>query len=286
MPNQPTGPKRRRFRRPRIAPSGYRRGRPRPVGGSRQKNQAGQGRGFFARPDKLAGPGDGDAAGPADPIGAGQDRHFPPRAIIFLEGEEARSIFQVIEGAVMLYRLLPDGRRQVIELLSPGGLFGCVPQPVRDCCAETLVATRCLEIDRDAVNRSADVASQIGRQLALQLGSLHEHVMRLGRKSALERIASFLMDYVPDRGRQPCPGPRTYNDAALFELTLTRQEIADYLGLTIETVSRLLTNLKRGDVVRMNGLEEIVVTDVCRLCRLTGTHLTRGPRCSARGEPG
>ena len=234
----------------------------------------------------LAGQGDGGAAGAADPIGAGQDRHFPPRAIIFLEGEEARSIFQVIEGAVMLYRLLPDGRRQVIELLSPGGLFGCAPQPVRDCCAETLVATRCLEVGRDVVNRSADMAWHIGRQLALQLGTLHEHVMRLGRKSALERIASFLMDYVPDRGRQPCPGPRTYNDAALFELTLTRQEIADYLGLTIETVSRLLTNLKRGDVVRMNGLEEIVVTDVCRLCRLTGTHLTRGPWCSARGEPG
>jgi len=256
----------------------------RPASASRQIKQAAHDRGFFARPDTFAGPDDGGTVSAVDPIGAGQELHFPPRAIIFLQGDEARSIFQVVEGAVMLYRLLPDGRRQVIELLSPGGLFGCAPQPVRDCSAETLVATQCLELDRDAVNRLPDTAWQIGRRLASQLCTLHEHVMRLGRKSALERIASFLMDYVPDRGRQPCPGPRPYSDEALFQLTLTRQEIADYLGLTIETVSRLLTDLKRSHIVRINGLEEIIVTDVCRLCRLTGTHLTRGRWCSARGE--
>lgn len=213
---------------------------------------------------------------------SGRELDFSPRAIVFLEGEEARSVFQVIEGAVMVYRLLPDGRRQVIELLRSGGLFGCTPSSIRDCSAETLVATRCLEVDRDLIDRSPAVERQIARHLASQLSGLHEHVMLLGRKSARERIASFLMGHIPDRGRQPCPGPRGERDEARLRFMMMRQEIADYLGLTIETVSRVLTSLRRRQILRMHGPEEVVVSDVCRLCRLTGSHLTRGPWCSAR----
>jgi len=65
-------------------------------------------------------------------------------------------------------------------------------------------------------------------------------------------------------------------------LTMTRQEIADYLGLTIETVSRSLTKLRSASVVSINNLDEICIHDVCRLCRLTGTHLTQGRWCSSR----
>jgi CRP/FNR family transcriptional regulator len=209
---------------------------------------------------------------------------FPPRTLIFLEGDDAESVFQIREGAVMLYKLLPDGRRQVVELLGVGDVFGFSPLPVRDCSAETLLPTRCVALERRQVERSPALAQQLSARLSAQLAALHEHVMLLGRKSAMERVTSFLMRCVPGRGGHGCPGPREGDDHADIRLTMTRQEIADYLGLTIETVSRLLSRLKRRGLITIDRLDEIYVSDVCRLCRLTGKHLTRGHWCSSQGS--
>lgn len=204
--------------------------------------------------------------------------------MIFLEGDQLESIFRVVDGTVMLYKLLPDGRRQVVELLGAGDIFGFSPLPVRDCSAETLAPTRCTAFDRDAVERSPALMRMLSSQLYSQLCTLHEHVMLLGRKSAMERIASFLMRCVPGRGGHDCPGPGAGDDHATVRLAMTRQEIADYLGLTIETVSRSLTKLKRRGMVSIDKLDEVGIQNVCRLCRLTGTHLTRGAWCSSRPQ--
>lgn len=208
--------------------------------------------------------------------------HFPPRTTVFLQGDAAGAIFQVIDGAVMLYRLLPDGRRQVVELLAAGDLFGCASLPSRDCAAETLAPTRCVTFERQLLDQSPILAREVVVRLSQQLGALHEHVLLLGRKSARERLASFLMRHVPGRGQWPCPGPGRGHDRARFQLNLLRQEIADYLGLTIETVSRLLTLLRRRGIVRVEGLDAIEVDDVCRLCRLSGSHLTQSQWCSGQ----
>jgi CRP-like cAMP-binding protein len=215
------------------------------------------------------------------PLTAGREVHFEPRTLIFLEGDEVESVFRVIDGLVMLYKLLPDGRRQVVELLGKGDVFGFSRFPVRDCSAEALMATNCLVFDRSYVERSPTLAREWNARLYAQLCSLHEHVMLLGRKSAMERIASFLIRCVPGRGEHGCPGPKKADDRAFIRLTMTRQEIGDYLGLTIETVSRLLGKLRRRGVVGMGKLDEIHVHDVCQLCRLTGTQLPRAEWCSA-----
>jgi CRP-like cAMP-binding protein len=224
---------------------------------------------------------DGPALPPAPP-GTRRDLHLAPRTLVFLEGDEARSLFQVVAGAVMLYKLLPDGRRQIVEVLSDGDVFGCSPLPVRDCSAETLRATHCVALDRALVERSPALVRWLSERLRAQLCALHEHVILLGRKSAMERVTSFLMRCIPGRGRHGCPGPPAEDDRADIRLTMMRQEIADYLGLTIETVSRSLTKLKRRGIVSIGKLDEICVHDVCRLCRLTGTHLTRNGWCSSR----
>ena len=222
--------------------------------------------------------------GLADLQGAGRELHFAPRTVIFLEGDEVDAVFQLTDGAVMLYKLLPDGRRQVVEVLSAGDVFGFSPRSVRDVSAETLVATRVTAFDSATVERSPVLMRKLSAHLYAQLCALHEHVMLIGRKSAIERIASFLMRCVPGRGGHGCPGPRQGDDHADVRLVMTRQEIADYLGLTIETVSRSLGKLKRRDVVSIRKLDEICIHDVCRLCRWTGTHLTQGARCSAHGR--
>jgi CRP/FNR family transcriptional regulator len=225
-----------------------------------------------------------DSEEPADAHRGGRELHFAPRSLIFMEGAEIESVFQIVEGAVMLYKLLPDGRRQVVEVLGAGDVFGFSPLPVRDCSAETLKATHCVAFNRDVVERSPSLVRKLSAHLYSQLCALHEHVMLLGRKSAMERMTSFLMRCVPGRGVHGCPGPGNGADHARVRLTMTRQEIADYLGLTIETVSRSLTKLKRRGVVSIGKLDEIDIHDVCRLCQLSGTHLTRGRSCSAHME--
>ena len=122
-----------------------------------------------------------DAEGPP-PSSIGRKLSFGPRSVIFLEGDEARSIFQVIDGAVMLYKLLPDGRRQVVEVLGAGDVFGCSLPAVRDCSAETLLATRCLAVGREFVEGSPALVRWLNLRLRAQLCALHEHVTLLGAK--------------------------------------------------------------------------------------------------------
>ena len=177
----------------------------------------------------------------AEPEAKGS-RHlaFETRSTVMDEGDEARSIYLIIEGAVMLSKLLPDGRRQIIELLGPGDVFGITNTAVHDVCAETL-------------------------------SHLHDHAVLLGRKSALERVATFLMRLVPGRGGIACIGPSRSNTAHV-RVPMTRQEIADYLGLTLETVSRAFSQLKRDGYLAYGRNDEVTITNVCRLCHCTGAH--------------
>ena len=195
-----------------------------------------------------------------------------PRAHIFREGDRADRVYQLIEGAVMLYKLLPDGRRQVVELLSAGDVFGLSGLAVYNCSAETLAAGSVIAYDRAAAERSPALARLMSAHVRAQFCALHEHALLLGRKSALERVASFVMHCVPGRGGYSCLGPRCGGDSAVVRLGMTRQEIADYLGLTLETVSRALSELRRRGIIAIDKQEEVRVHDVCRMCQLTGAH--------------
>ncbi len=150
----------------------------------------------------------------------------------------------------MLYKLLPDGRRQVVEVIGEGEVFGITCLPIYDCSAETLVAAEVIAYDRAAArSRSSFLVSSTARVDA-QFCAMHDHVVLLGRKSALERVASFVMHCVPGRGGVQLPRPpRAGDDFADIPLGMTRHEIADYLGLTIETVSRVFSEFRRRGMV-------------------------------------
>lgn len=215
---------------------------------------------------------------------ASREFRFSSRTLVFLEGDLVDWIYQITKGMVMLYKLLPDGRRQVVEILGPGNVFGFSPVAVHDCSAEVLTAACCVAFDRAALERSPELMRSLSACLYAQLCALHDHAVLLGRKSAMERMTSFLTRCVPGRGGHGCPGPKDGDDHASIRLKMTRQEIADYLGLTIETVSRTLTRLKERGIVSISKLDEICIHNVCRLCRLSGTHLTRGRWCSSRED--
>jgi len=202
----------------------------------------------------------------------GHRLRFAQHVHLFREGDEASRIYELVDGAVMLYKLLPDGRRQVVELIGPGDVFGISAIPLYACSAETLVPGQAIVHERAVVERSPDLFRRLNAHLQTQFCAMHEHAMLLGRKTALERVASFVMHCVPGRGGYGCPGPRGGDNSINVRLGMTRQEIADYLGLTIETVSRAFSELRRRGVVAIDKQEQVRVNDICRMCKLTGAH--------------
>lgn len=196
---------------------------------------------------------------------------FETRETVFDEGDEARSVYLIIEGAVMLSKLLPDGRRQIIELIGPGDVFGITSTHAHDVCAETLSPTRLVAYDRKRVEETPALQQLITERMRAQICHLHDHAVLLGRKSAQERVATFLMRLVPGRGGVDCIGAAKGN-VAHVNVPLTRQEIADYLGLTLETVSRAFSQLKREGFLSYGRNDGVTITNVCRLCHVTGAH--------------
>jgi CRP/FNR family transcriptional regulator len=199
-------------------------------------------------------------------------QRFGQHVHLFREGDAATRIYELIDGAVMLYKLLPDGRRQVVELIGPGGVFGISAHPIHECSAESLIAGRAIVHDRAVVERTPDLFRRLNARLQAQFCAMHDHAMLLGRKTALERVASFVMHCIPGRGGYGCKGPGAGDNSINVRLGMTRQEIADYLGLTIETVSRAFSELRRRGVVTIDKQEQVRVNDICRMCKLTGAH--------------
>ena len=204
--------------------------------------------------------------------GRGRVMDFDARRMIVDEADKARCVYRILDGSVMISKMLPDGRRQIIELLGPGDVFGITTTGVHQSAAETLAPSRVAAYDRALLDSDPDLQLLIAERLKSQLCALHDHAMLLGRKTARERVATFIIRLLPGRGGGGCRGPAGRVDSHDVTVSLTRQEIADYLGVTLETVSRAFSQLKREGVLAYGHHDPVTVTDVCRLCRLTGAH--------------
>ena len=167
---------------------------------------------------------------------------------VFGEGEPADQVFKVVRGAVRCFRVLSDGRRQICDFYLPGDVFGIEPGQDRRTTAEALTDTVLVAARRSTLVEDED--SGTARRLwALAMADLQrsqDHALTLGRRSANERVASFLVDMAARLG-----------DVDNLELPMTRQDIADYLGLTIETVSRTLTHLQVSGLIKLAGCRSI-----------------------------
>lgn len=200
---------------------------------------------------------------------------FEAHDVVFFEGDPAERIYELVEGAVMLYKLLPDGRRQVVEIIGPEDMFGMLAGKTYDCNAETLAPSVIRVVERRDADTRIAVQRHVTKRLLAQMEALHDHAVLLGRKSAFERVSSFLMRLVPNRGGPSCVGPaggKGGKDECVVVLTMTRQEIADYLGLTIETVSRVISDLKRRGMIAIERQDRIRINNVCGMCHQTGAH--------------
>ncbi len=175
------------------------------------------------------------------------------------EGERADHVYKVVSGAVRGFRVLADGRRQISEFYLPGDLFGYEAGLERRASAEALADTVLVVARRSALADDTDgaLARQLWRLAMAELQRSQEHVLTLGRRSASERVASFLVDLAERLG-----------DADDFELPMSRQDIADYLGLTIETVSRTLTQFQVSGLIKLAGCRKVRITRPAALADL------------------
>ena len=158
---------------------------------------------------------------------------------IYAQDEPAEQFFRVLRGVVRTSRLTADGRRQVGDFYYPGDVFGLEVAAQYRFAAEALTDTEVQVVRRTALRAfagDAEVDQAILAATQLELERLQEHVVLLGRKSARERVGAFLM----------AVAQRQAEDDVV--LPMGRQDMADYLGLTIETVSRILTQL-RGEAI-------------------------------------
>lgn len=185
--------------------------------------------------------------------------HFAKDEEIYGQDEDTDLIYLVVKGAVRTTSVMRDGRRQIGEFYYPGDIFGLEPGALHRFSAEALSDCEIVAMKAQALRAAAgDEAFQrlVWAAASRELDRAQEHVLLLGRKTASERVASFLID-LAGRGK-----------ADAVNMPMGRQDMADYLGLTIETVSRTLTQLQNRNVVEFAGLRQFRVSDVAALTRM------------------
>jgi CRP/FNR family nitrogen fixation transcriptional regulator len=199
-------------------------------------------------------------AGSIDMMGASMS--FARNAEIYGENEPADYLYKLISGSVRTYKVLSDGRRQIGAFYLPGDMFGLETGEEHSFSAEAISDAKVLVIKRSVVialaERDGDVARQLWALTSRELSRVQEHILLLV-KTAQERVVSFLLEMAAR-----VPGCNA------VDLPMSRQDIADYLGLTIETVSRTLTHLESTAAIELPTSRRIVLRNRGALGRLNG----------------
>lgn len=166
-----------------------------------------------------------------------------PNAEIFGQGEPATALYQVEYGTVRIYRLLSDGRRQISAFHMAGEVFGFAADGEHHFFAETVCRTAIRVYRKPA---TAEISSEILPVALKALIRAQEHLLVIGRQNATERVAAFLLDMFERQGGSP-----------QIELAMSRTDIGDYLGLTIETVSRVFSKFREKGYIRLRGVRSV-----------------------------
>jgi len=190
--------------------------------------------------------------------------HLPPHRIVYREGTSAHSVFIVADGAVKTFRDLPSGKRRVMGFQFTDDVFGLAQggqyvNSVQTITAVTLYRMRVTTLS-DTLRRDADLAFQFLCKVTHELRGSLRHTVIVARRDAVGRVTMFLR-MLEQNGR-----PR--HDSRI-EIPMSRSDAADYLGLSLESVSRALTRLVRSRVIALEGRHEVRVLDRTRFEKIS-----------------
>ncbi len=190
---------------------------------------------------------------------------YAPQEHVFMQGDVPKGIYKVLKGTVILYRLMADGRRQIQSFVSGGEYLAITFADRHDVSAEAITPVQVLCTPRAMFDRriqdEAGFRQRILTMMGTKLQSAREQALLLGRKSAMERTASFLL-FLDRRFRNP--------ETGYVEIRMSRCDIADYLGLTLETVSRMMNKLKQRGVIDLPQATRFAVCKPEQLFSLAG----------------
>jgi CRP/FNR family transcriptional regulator len=194
------------------------------------------------------------------------------------EGDPANVLFVVTAGTAKLFKLLPDGRRQIIGFVGPGQFLGLAESEAYAFSAEAIEPVYYCRFQRAKLRTLLDDFPLMEKRLlevaSDELVAAQEQLLLLGRKTARERLASYLLM----QGRQGLPSGCSRRQ---FKLPITNIDIADYVGLTIETVSRTFTRLQAEGLIDIVSQGQIVIRDPVALEQLAGGLPIGSPKLSS-----
>ena len=187
------------------------------------------------------------------------------REDMFFDGDDAKDVYEVLDGIVCAYRILPDGERHIISFYYPGDVIGNCSLGTYAYTAQALTPVRVRRIPRAVLERSMaqrpELAQRFLRLAALELAATRDHLICLAAKSADSKLAAFLLA-LSRRNEEMGEDPHQ------IKLPMTRLDIADYLGLTIETVSRTLSKFKRKGLIDLPRATLVIIEDARGLATL------------------
>lgn len=197
-----------------------------------------------------------DAYRPTSARGAGAPHLRPvtfhaPETVIYAQGDDARLLYRIQYGAVRVFRLLADGRRQIVAFYLTGETFGFEIGAFHGFYAEAMVNTGLTAVERCPTGGLPHELVEIALRAMIRA---HEHLLVVGRQSALEKIAVFLLDLAKRQEYE-----------AVIDLPMSRADIGDYLGLTIETVSRTISKLRAAGIIRLHSARSLEIVKPDRL---------------------
>lgn len=192
---------------------------------------------------------------------------FKAGQVLCDEGASADWVFSVTGGVVSLHKALPDGRRQTTGFLFPGDFVGLSSRILNACGAEAVTDVEACRFTRPRfeayMDERPELRARLLRMTADELSVAHDQMLLLGRKTARERVASFLLQLAERAAARHMP-------ANPVLLPMRRVAIADYLGLTIETVSRTFTSLARSGVIEMVHIGAVRIASMSALRHIAG----------------
>ena len=202
-------------------------------------------------------------------------RRLRAKQTAFHEGDAAEALYEVTEGVLKLYKLLPDGRRQITGFVYPGHWASIGLCDAYSYTAEAVTGVTLVRYPRARLEALYDEVPSLARRIlslaAADLAVAQDQMLLLGRKSAVEKVASFLLrlsGWAEERGDDPDE----------LSVPMSRIDIADYLGLTIETTCRVLSRLCRSGVIEMRGRNRIHICDAGQVADFAEGDVRQRPR--------
>jgi CRP/FNR family transcriptional regulator len=194
------------------------------------------------------------------------EKKFTDKENIFLQNDPSTHLYNITEGNVKIYQLLDDGRIQIIGFLYPGDFFGTYKNNKYNYSAEAIGNLRVCVFDQRILDKYMDqnpiLAKELLNQTSYELTLAQDRMTVMGRLNAIEKIAIFFINISNQRKRigwQSNP----------ISLSMARQDIADYLGLTIETVSREISKLKTSNIIKIISSKQLFINDIEKLKQIS-----------------